>query len=112
MAIREGCYAISSNLQWRLYRPVPNSGSQSGVAQFYQSSVMIVENVSFHVLHIYTYTFTMLLVVTHYLWPAHSVSAIQTKDTNTAFQISKQNGSCLHNEETIEYQKVFCLETM
>ena len=52
------------------YTQAGNSGSQSAIAQFYQFFFVIVENSSFHSLHIYTLFIT---------FEQHTVSAIQKK---------------------------------
>ena len=67
-----GILIVLSNL-W-LYQ-VCNSGSQSGGAQFYQFSLTIVENASFHSLHIYTYLHTH-----------HTFSCMSLPLTGTVFQ--------------------------
>ena len=60
-------YDLHPKLAINAYTQAGNSGSQSGVAQFYQFLFVIVENASFHSLHVYTLRIT---------FEQHSVSAI------------------------------------
>ena len=72
-----------------------NSGSQSGVAQFYHLYFMIVENASFHFLRVYT---NNKLVVSYYLWPVQFFNYPNKKDQYSLSAIQK-NRSWLHNGE-------------